>query len=412
MDRKLLVPIGLAGIGIAGYAKTRRKIFLVPVAAGLGYLAYTRVVRPVYAAPPGPSVYHLVGASEDAPDLDPLSEIGTVEASRWDSDLTIAWVRLRTMKGPAEVASKWAECATWRPDAPYVARAPPDRGIKIPYLPPYIRFFKGGTYWFLFGPAMAIPEYNEEVFWIVSALVAGHLEEMHVDKTGTFLTLSFPKVRTKGDSPITFAKELRGPEGQYAHIQVEVPGILTWSMADDLHTDWKVFYSQTSPVREGEVSEIYISAWEPFVPFDIRNAIVLFLTAQPPTEEMVREALTPAGITNYRPNPSAFYVGPASPTPGEVEITLTYNLVTTNPAARGWVEVTREGKPAYLWASFATAKKTIIVTPKADLAFRNNSSDPLHISSSVGYWEETASPVIDIPPYKTAVLKLAPPPKG
>jgi hypothetical protein len=305
-------------------------------AAGGAVLGTVAGVRRVLAAPPappvyptGPSIYHLVGAASTVPDLSPLSEIGTVEASFSDGTTYVTWVRLRTDRDLETVRQKWFFCsANWRPDIPHVGRiSPAKHGQTLPYADPRIQFFrayqagpKGDTIpqdWFVFGALNDVPGYDESAFSIFRGIAPGFLEQQDVGSAGTFRTIAFPEVTTLKGAYISPIAEFLGEAGaRTSWFLYLLPGYVGgWGQEFTLTGDWQVQSWEVPVEEEWAVSGVEIETGRVvFSPFSIRNCVVIIPVAALP-DAIVQQALGYVSGCQWGPNPSAFYVGPAPSRP-------------------------------------------------------------------------------------------------
>jgi hypothetical protein len=297
-------------------------------AAGGAVLGAVAGVKRVLAAPPAPpvyptapSIYHLVGVtSYNPPTLDPLSQIGTVEASYFDSDTKLAWVRLRSDKDLNTVSQRWFFCADWRPDVPYAGRiSPRTKGATLPYADPRLNLFrayqagpKGETIpqdWFFPTLLVGVPGYDESVFGVFRGIAPGLLEETEVTSTGTVKSFSFPEVTVLQGTYIVHMFEILGEENKriswYGYFQggpsCGQEGVTLWG-------NWQ-FQSLYLHVDK----EFTTSRWEFRIeymecPVKIRNLVVIIPTKGLPDIKQAFGYVPGCQVSN---NPAAFYVGPA-----------------------------------------------------------------------------------------------------
>jgi hypothetical protein len=300
-------------------------------AAGGAVLGTVAGVRRVLAAPPvyptAPSIYHLVGAASTVPDLSPLKEIGTVEASFSDGTTYVTWVRLRTDRDLETVRQKWLSCsANWRPDISHVGRISPARhGQTLPYADPKIQFFRayqaglnGETVpqdWFVFGGLNDVPGYDESAFDVFRGIAPGFLEQQDVGGAGTFRTIAFPEVTTLSGAYVSLIAEILGEANARTSWSLYLTGYGgVWGQELTLAGSWQV---QELNIEAGEwtVSGAELRAGESgFAPFSIRNCVVIIPVKSLP-DDLVRQALGYVPGCQWGPNPSAFYVGSAPSRP-------------------------------------------------------------------------------------------------
>jgi hypothetical protein len=310
--RRLLtaLKLGAAGGAVLGAVAGVRRVLAAPMAPPS---------PPVY--PTVPSIYHLVGVtSYNPPTLDLLSEIGTVEASYFDSDTKLSWVRLRSDRDLNTVSRKWFFCAYWRPDVPYVGRiSPKTHGTTLPYADPRLNLFrayqaglKGETIpqdWFFATLLVDVPGYDESAFGIFKGIVPGFLEQQDVGSAGTFRTITFPQVTTLSGAYITLIAEILGEANARTSWSLYLTGYRDgWGQEFTLQGNWQV-QALNIPAGEWTVSGAELRAGESgFAPFSIRNCIIVIPTKGLPDIQQAFGYVPGCQVSN---NPAAFYVGPA-----------------------------------------------------------------------------------------------------